>query len=175
MMYYTYLESPLEPLLLVSDGEALTGIFMTNPQYGLPVEQDWIQDSSIAPIPQAKAQLEAYFAGTLQEFDLPLRPRGTPFQEQVWKALLSIPYGTTTSYAELARRIGRPGSVRAVGQANAHNPISIVVPCHRVIGADGSLTGYGGGLDRKSALLFFEAAVKAGGPRPLATLIPHPA
>ena len=111
------------------------------------------------PFGLARQQLEAFFAGELQAFDLPLRLSGTPFQNQVWQGLLTIPYGTTMSYAELAARIGRPGASRAVGAANGRNPIGIIVPCHRVIGANGSLTGYGGGLDRKDWLISHEASV----------------
>ena len=106
---------------------------------------------------ETERQLDRYFEGTLTEFDLPLGPRGTPFQQQVWAALCDIPYGETISYGELARRVGRPGSARAVGAANGSNPISIIIPCHRVIGSDGRLTGYGGGIDRKAWLLDHEA------------------
>lgn len=105
------------------------------------------------------AQLGDYFAGTRREFDLPLAPRGTEFQRAVWAELARIPYGQTISYGELARRLGKPAAVRAVGRANGQNPIPIVLPCHRVIGADGSLTGYGGGLDRKQTLLRLEGAL----------------
>ncbi len=107
----------------------------------------------------ARDQLRAYFAGELRTFELPLRMAGTPYQRLAWNGLLTIPFGATISYAEQARRIGRPGAARAVGSANGRNPISIVVPCHRVIGADGTLTGYGGGLDRKEWLLRHEASV----------------
>jgi O-6-methylguanine DNA methyltransferase len=109
-----------------------------------------------------KRALERYFRGELRSFDLPLAPEGTPFQRRVWRALCRVPYGATVSYGELARRIGRPGASRAVGRANATNPISIVIPCHRVIGADGTLTGYGGGLGRKQRLLELEARGAAG-------------
>jgi methylated-DNA-[protein]-cysteine S-methyltransferase len=108
-----------------------------------------------------REQLEAFFGGELQTFKLPLRMTGTPFQKQVWQGLLEIPYGTTISYATLATQIGRPGASRAVGAANGRNPIGIIVPCHRVIGADGTLTGYGGGLDRKEWLISHEATVVA--------------
>ena len=108
-----------------------------------------------------KTQLDEYFAGDRQEFDLPLAPAGTPFQRQVWEALASIPYGEVTSYAALADRLGRPGSARAVGAANGANPLAIVVPCHRVVGADGTLTGYAGGLDAKRTLLTLEASPPA--------------
>ena len=110
-----------------------------------------------APFREAIAQLEAYFAGALRRFDLPLAPEGTPFQREVWSALTAIPYGETVSYGELARRLGRPAASRAVGAANGQNPIPIVIPCHRVIGADGSLTGFGGGLAIKRRLLDLEA------------------
>jgi methylated-DNA-[protein]-cysteine S-methyltransferase len=106
----------------------------------------------------AAEQLAAYFAGELREFTLPLRPAGTPFQMAVWRALKRVPYGETVSYGELARRLGRPGAARAVGRANALNPLPVIVPCHRVIGADGALTGYAGGLCIKRALLDLEAA-----------------
>jgi methylated-DNA-[protein]-cysteine S-methyltransferase len=109
----------------------------------------------------AAAQLREYFAGERSAFDLPLRARGNAFEQLVWAELARIPYGETASYAEIARRIGRPGAARAVGRANARNPIAIVVPCHRVIGSDGSLTGYAGGLDRKRALLALEADATA--------------
>ena len=111
------------------------------------------------PFREAIAQLNAYFAGKLRRFDLPLAPEGTPFQREVWSALTAIPYGETLSYGELARRLGRPAASRAVGAANGQNPIPIVIPCHRVIGADGSLTGFGGGLAIKRRLLDFEAGV----------------
>jgi methylated-DNA-[protein]-cysteine S-methyltransferase len=108
------------------------------------------------PLREARRQLEEYFAGERREFSLTLEPAGTDFQRRVWQALRGIPYGATMSYGELARRIGNPRAVRAVGLANGANPISIIVPCHRVIGADGSLTGYGGGLERKRFLLALE-------------------
>jgi methylated-DNA-[protein]-cysteine S-methyltransferase len=111
-----------------------------------------------APFPEAEAQLHAYFAGELERFELPLAPRGTAFQQSVWDALVEIPYGSTTTYSELAARIGRPSACRAVGAANGRNPLPVVVPCHRVIGAAGALTGYGGGLRRKRHLLALETA-----------------
>jgi O-6-methylguanine DNA methyltransferase len=104
------------------------------------------------------AQLDAYWSGELKEFDVPLTAAGTPFQRAVWQELMSIPYGATISYSELARRIDRPRAVRAVGRANGANPIAIIIPCHRVVGSNGALTGYGGGLDRKAALLAHEGA-----------------
>jgi methylated-DNA-[protein]-cysteine S-methyltransferase len=148
---YDTLESPLGDLLLVGDGRALTGLYM-----GAAPEPGWECDP--AAFGDAARQLRAYFAGQLREFDLPLAPGGTPFQQKVWAALREIPYGETVTYAELAAAVGREGAARAVGAANGRNPISVVVPCHRVIGAGGALTGYGGGLRRKRLLLDLEAA-----------------
>ncbi|HKP54549.1 MAG TPA: methylated-DNA--[protein]-cysteine S-methyltransferase [Chloroflexia bacterium] len=167
MNSYTHLPSPLGPILLTSDGAGLTGLYMSEYKHGEEVRDDWILGDNAPLLQEAKRQLTAYFDGTLKEFDLPLTMRGTPFQLRVWEELTRIPYGTTISYGELARRVGNPNASRAVGLANGRNPISIIVPCHRVIGSDGKLTGYGGGLPRKSALLSFEAAVLAGGPRRL--------
>jgi methylated-DNA-[protein]-cysteine S-methyltransferase len=111
------------------------------------------------PLDEARRQLEAYFAGELRDFDLPLAPEGSEFQLRVWEQLRAIPYGETISYGELARRVGDPAAARAVGLANGRNPLPVIVPCHRVIGADGSLTGFGGGLERKRRLLELEAGV----------------
>ena len=149
----TLVESPVGPLTLVAEDGVLAGLFMTEhrhaPSLDLPVER--------AGLPAVREQLAAYFSRDLKEFDLPLAVMGTPFQEQVWAALRTIPYGETWSYRELAEAIGRPTAVRAVGLANGRNPVSIVVPCHRVIGAGGDLTGYGGGLAAKQWLLSLEA------------------
>jgi methylated-DNA-[protein]-cysteine S-methyltransferase len=144
----------LGPLLLGGTGDALTAIWLPSGRDRLEPDPDCIE--SAAPFAEAVRQLDAYFAGTLRRFDLPLAPAGTPFQREVWQALREIPYGETVSYGELARRIGRPSAVRAVGAANGQNPLSIVIPCHRVIGSDGRLVGYGGGLPAKSALLELE-------------------
>ena len=166
---YSLLESPLGPLLLTSDGSALTGVFMGDHKHGPEIGEGWVRDENAAPFVKAKHQLTAYFNGTLTAFDLPLSADGTEFQRRVWHALCEIGYAETLSYGELARRIGSPNASRAVGLANGRNPISIIVPCHRVIGANGKLTGYGGGIDRKAALLDFEQAVRANGPHPLQT------
>lgn len=149
--------SPVGPLLLAAGAEGLTHLLFPN-HAGPPPAGD---DSPAAErcLDRAAAQLQEYFAGTRRRFDLPLAATGTDFQRAVWAGLLTIPYGATLSYGELARRIGRPRAVRAVGAANGANPISIVVPCHRVIGADGSLTGFGGGLPAKAALLELEGAL----------------
>ena len=159
--FYTNYESPLGPLLLMSDGTSLTGLHTSNDKHRPAIQLNWIRDESVVPFAQTIAQLRAYFDGALSRFELPLAPQGTEFQMKVWRELCNIPFGETISYAELARRIGRPSASRAVGHSNARNPISIIVPCHRVIGADNSLTGYAGGLDRKRALLALEAE-KAG-------------
>ena len=135
---------------LESDGQALTAVAFDR-RVGDPVGQDPV-------LPNAARQLEEYFAGSRRECTIPLRPQGTAFQLAVWKALLEIPYGETRSYLDIARAIGKPNAVRAVGAANGANPIAIIVPCHRVIGHDGSLTGYGGGLGLKQRLLALEGA-----------------
>ncbi|GAC1501327.1 MAG: methylated-DNA--[protein]-cysteine S-methyltransferase [Steroidobacteraceae bacterium] len=156
MNSFGYLESPIGPLMLTSDGTALTGLFMEPSRRELKTAEGWVEDLTIAPLAAAVQQLNEYFAGARRGFDLPLRFDGTAFQRRVWEELRKIPYGETWSYGQLARRIGNPGASRAVGLANGRNPISILAPCHRVIGADGSLTGYGGGLDRKRWLLAHE-------------------
>jgi methylated-DNA-[protein]-cysteine S-methyltransferase len=155
MNSFSYLDSPIGPLLLTCDGEALTGLYMEVSSRPRDLA-DWIEDPGAEPLPAAVRQLGEYFSGQRREFDLPLRMRGTDFQQRVWRSLTEIRYGETCSYGELAKRIGNPSASRAVGLANGRNPISIVVPCHRVIGADGSLTGYGGGLERKRWLLAHE-------------------
>ena len=153
-MIHATVESPIGPLTLTAREGRLTGLHMGPPrELGLAAPES----PDAPPLPDARAQLEQYFAGALTEFDLPLAPQGTPFQLRVWQELRRIPYGQSVSYGELARRIGRPGAARAVGLANGRNPIAMVVPCHRVIGADGSLTGFGGGIERKRALLELEA------------------
>ena len=159
--WITTFDSPVGPLLLISDGASLTGLHTDNDKHRPAVRPEWVRDHLAGPFGQTIFQLKAYFSGTLTAFDLPLAAEGTEFQKKVWRELCNIPFGETISYGELARRIGRPTASRAVGHCNARNPISIIVPCHRVIGADKSLTGYAGGLDRKRALLALEAK-KAG-------------
>lgn len=153
-MIYDRIESPIGPIVLAGDGEALSFVGLPESRHPLSIPTEWKHDSkAFAP---ARQQFDAYFAGELLEFDLPLAAQGTEFQQRVWKALCTIPYATTISYAELARRVGNPKASRAVGLANGANPLSIIVPCHRVIGANGSLTGYGGGLKAKQHLLDLE-------------------
>lgn len=160
-IWYTQIESPIDRILLTSDGESLTGLHMMEHRHYEVLTDDWKRDDDIKPFAESREQLAAYFAGELSEFDLPLNLLGTEFQQGVWRELQNIPYGLTISYGELANRIGNPNSSRAVGLANGHNPISIIVPCHRVIGANGKLTGYGGGIKRKEWLLAHETKHKA--------------
>ena len=154
-MYYCFLDTPIGELLLAGEDGALSMIGFPKGSMRREPETDWIFNEK--PLADACEQLREYFSGNRQEFDLPLKLDGTEFQISVLKALQEIPYGQTTSYGEIARRIGRPKAVRAVGAANGRNPIPIVVPCHRVIGSTGDLTGFGGGLDTKEALLRLEA------------------
>jgi methylated-DNA-[protein]-cysteine S-methyltransferase len=151
---YGFIDSPLGPLLVQGDGEVVTGLFLSKPDDPWQIDSSW--QKTDAPFRAVRAQLAEYFAGTRREFTVPIRLDGTPFQRQVWRELLRIPFGKTISYAQLAQRIGKPGASRAVGNANSRNPISIIVPCHRVIGADGKLTGYAGGIANKDWLLAWE-------------------
>ena len=154
-MYWTVLDTPIDPLLLVGDETGLRRLHFAphRPPAGLPRD-----DAALAAV---TGQLREYFAGDRLTFDLPLSPAGSPFQLKVWMALRDIPYGRTTTYGELAAEIGQPTASRAVGLANGRNPLAVIVPCHRVIGANGTLTGFGGGLERKRWLLEHERAVRA--------------
>ena len=156
IVLYTRIASPTGPLLLTSDGTHLTGVYFSSSKRPVTPESDWSEHS--APFENVTSQLGEYFEKHRRTFDIPLRPAGTDFQRTVWNALLDIPWGATISYGRLAERIGNPKAVRAVGLANGKNPISIIIPCHRVIGADGTLTGYGGGLANKRLLLELEDA-----------------
>lgn len=153
MTLYRIIDSPIGPLTLAGRGPVLTNLRMVDQTYE-PSRADWVRDDRL--LPDVVDQLDAYFAGDRTDFDLQLDLGGSEFQRRVWKALLTIPYGETRSYGEIAQQIGAAGAARAVGLANGRNPISIIVPCHRVIGAGGSLTGYGGGLDKKRTLLQIE-------------------
>jgi methylated-DNA-[protein]-cysteine S-methyltransferase len=152
---YTYIDSPIGTLLVTRDEDGVTGLDLPRARYPRPIRDDWERDD--AAFDDVRTQLGGYFAGTRQQFDLPLNARGNVFQRAVWQALTEIPYGETTSYGKIAASIGHPDGARAVGVANGQNPLPIIVPCHRVIGADGSLTGYGGGLPAKRWLLDHEA------------------
>ena len=161
MIVHASHRSPIGPLLLVGErdsagGVRLSGIFMEEHRHGPAVDPSWAEDP--AAFREVTCQLDEYFAGSRTSFDLPLAIDGTPFQRRVWAELALIPAGTTVTYGELARRAGRPGAARAVGAAVGRNPVSIVVPCHRVVGSDGALTGYAGGIERKAFLLALEGA-----------------
>ena len=153
---YAIVDSPIDELLLTAEDGALTGLHMSP----FATDPAWHHDPSA--LSDAATQLEEYFAGERTEFSLELAPAGTEFQRRVWGMLREIPYGETTTYGTLANRLGNPRTVRAVGLANGRNPIAVIIPCHRVIGADGSLVGFGGGLDRKRALLDHETEVATG-------------
>ncbi len=157
MLRYATQDSPVGRLMFVGDGQVLNRLHMEDPTERPRIGEGWVRDPDA--FPQAREQLAAYFAGELIHFDLTLDARGTEFQKAVWNALERIPYGKTASYVDVARAVGQPRASRAVGAANARNPIAIVVPCHRVIGASGKLTGYAGGLERKQILLSLEAEV----------------
>lgn len=154
MLYHDALDTPIGPLLLVADGEGL--VYIGLPRGGVAQTAAADARPGKAKLHAVARQLDEYFTGTRRQFEVPLHPSGTPFQLEVWGALLAIPYGETASYADIARRIGRPRAVRAVGAANGANPLSIIVPCHRVIGSHGDLVGYGGGLPAKRWLLAHE-------------------
>jgi methylated-DNA-[protein]-cysteine S-methyltransferase len=151
---YTYMESPVGRLLLAADDTGLKCISFSTGKGARQPEPGWTPDA--APLAGTVRQLQAYFVGELRQFHIKLAPEGSDFQRAVWDALCTIPYGATATYGEIAARIGRPRAVRAVGAANGRNPLPIVIPCHRVIGSDGKLTGYGGGLPIKEALLALE-------------------
>ena len=148
------IQSPVGPLTVAGCDQTVTNLRMEDQTHPPPDRHQWREDPTA--FPDVVDQLHAYFAGELTDFDVPLHFQGTEFQRRVWGALLEIPYGETRSYGEVAQQVGQPGAARAVGMANGHNPIGIIVPCHRVIGASGALTGYGGGLPRKRVLLELE-------------------
>jgi methylated-DNA-[protein]-cysteine S-methyltransferase len=152
---YARIDSPVGKLLLAADAQGLRLVSFERSKRAAPVQPEWREDK--APFAEVIRQLQAYFGGELRAFDLPLAPEGTEFQLRVWNCLRTIPYGETISYAKLAQKLGNPQAVRAVGLANGCNPIPIIVPCHRVIGSDGSLTGFGGGLANKKILLDLES------------------
>ncbi len=153
-MYYAWMDSPVGKLLVAGDQAGLRQVSFANGRGVVQPDAAWRENRR--QVADAIRQLRDYFAGTRRQFDLPLAPEGTPFQIRVWNELQRIPYGETMSYGELARRVGNPNASRAVGLANGANPIAIVIPCHRVIGSNGKLTGYGGGLDTKQWLLALE-------------------
>lgn len=154
MKQYCYCQSPIGKLLLVGTDRVLEALYFSNSQEHVHISEDWLCDEAFFQI--ALTQLAEYFAGTRRDFDLKMAPKGTAFQKSVWQELQKIPFGQTASYGEIAERLGNKKASRAVGMANGKNPIPIIVPCHRVIGKDGSLTGFGGGLEVKRQLLKLE-------------------
>jgi methylated-DNA-[protein]-cysteine S-methyltransferase len=160
MHYYDFYQSPHGQMLVVADGEGLSGVYFDGKKYIAQIDAGWRRDAAHAPLRQATRELAEYFAGEREQFETPLAPAGTPFQRSVWKAIATVAFGATITYGELARRAGYPGSVRAAGAATGRNPITIMVPCHRIVGSGGALTGYAGGLDRKRALLELEAGIR---------------
>ena len=170
---HTRFESPLGPMLATAEDGALTGLYFVGQRYFPEPHDNWREDDDTAPFPALRAQLDEYFAGARREFDLPLAPgggRATAFQKDVWSAIASVPLGYTTTYALLASACGRASAVRAAGAATGRNPISVIIPCHRIVGTDGSLTGYAGGLERKRTMLAFEHATahpNDASPRPI--------
>jgi len=153
---YAEMPSPLGKLMLTAENGSLTGVHFPGQKHDRPRQPDWQRADDSPVLAKARAQLDEYFEGRRKEFDLPLEPHGTPFQIAVWRALLAVPFAVTSTYGTIAAAVRPPSAVRAVGAAIGANPIGIVVPCHRVIGRDGSLTGYAGGLDRKAKLLALE-------------------
>lgn len=158
---YTIFDSPLGPIRVTSNGRAITSIGFPGQKHDVKEAADWQRQDDAPELMAARRQLDEYFAGRRREFDLPLDPQGTPFQQSVWRVLLRVGYGSTSTYRALASRLRNPTASRAVGSAVGRNPVAIVIPCHRIIGADGSLTGYAGGLDRKTKLLALEGVLLA--------------
>lgn len=163
MRYSASYQSPFGDMLIVATSDALVGLYFVGQKYFPRRDDAWQHSRDIAPVRQTMSELDRYFAGERVRFTVPLAPYGSVYQRAIWKAISSVAHGETISYGELARRAGYPGNARAAGAATGQNPIGIIVPCHRIIGANGSLTGYAGGLDKKRALLALEAENMAGG------------
>ena len=159
MHYYDFCDSPHGRMLLVATDEGLSGVYFEGQKYFPQVPTGWHRDERNATLRQAKRELAEYFAGKRERFETPLAPQGTSFQHAVWKAISGVAFGQTITYGELARRAGSPDGVRAAGAATGRNPLTIFVPCHRIVGSNGSLTGYAGGLERKRALLALESRI----------------
>jgi methylated-DNA-[protein]-cysteine S-methyltransferase len=160
MKVFDYYDSPLGRMMLVANDEGLAGVYFVGQKHYRRANGMARSDSNES-LQKAKRQLKEYFSGKRKTFDLPLAPEGSDFQRAVWKTIARVPFGETISYAELARRAGHPGSARAAGAATGRNPIGIIVPCHRIVGADGTLTGYAGGLEKKKKLLALEAGARS--------------
>ena len=166
IVYFDRVPTPLGGMVLASDGDALSGAWFDGQRYQPQIGPAWQRQPDLPVLRRAADELAEYFAGQRVAFDVPLAPVGTPFQHDVWRAIAGVRYGATIAYRDLAARAGRPESIRAAGTATGRNPLSIIVPCHRIVGADGALTGYAGGLARKRALLALEhAAIGAAAPR----------
>jgi len=161
MTRYARFRTPLGPVFATAVDNAITGIYFEGQRHAPAISPEWREDPGHAALAQCTCQVIGYLEGRRDSFDLPLAPAGTPFQQRVWKEIAAIPRGRTLSYSDLARRAGAPGAARAAGAATARNPLSIVVPCHRVVGSGGSLTGYAGGIPRKVRLLELEGARQA--------------
>ena len=169
MRYYDFYDSPHGRMLLVASDDGLTGVYFDGQKYHPQLEAGWRHDARHAPLRHARRELSEYFGGERKRFETALAPEGTPFQRAVWNAISTVAFGKTITYGELAQRAGCSGSARAAGAATGRNPIGIIVPCHRIVGSDGSLTGYAGGLERKRALLALEGATAES---PTADLLP---
>jgi methylated-DNA-[protein]-cysteine S-methyltransferase len=161
MHYYDLYESPHGRMLLVATGTRLCGVYFEGQKYHPGIVPQWRRDRQHGPLQQARHELAEYFGGSRRRFEVAIEAQGTPFQRAVWSAIATVAFGESISYGELARRAGAPGSVRAAGAATGRNPLTIIVPCHRILGCNGSLTGYAGGLERKRALLALEAGIPA--------------
>jgi methylated-DNA-[protein]-cysteine S-methyltransferase len=161
MNCFGFYESPMGRMLIVADEDGLRGLYFVGQKYYRAADREWRRDDDHPVVLKTARQMAEYFAGKRTEFDIPLAPRGTAFQSSVWSAIASVKYGETITYAELARRAGHPGAIRAAGTATGRNPITIIVPCHRIVGSDGSLTGYAGGLERKRALQDLESGARS--------------
>lgn len=156
MTRYARIETPLGTMIAVARNGSIVALDFEDAKYAPAIGEDWIEDRAVPLLRNCAAQLAEYFDGERGRFDLPLAPRGTPFQQRIWQEISRVPFGETITYAELAARAGSPGSARAAGSATGRNPLAIVVPCHRIVGASGALTGYAGGLARKARLLSLE-------------------
>ena len=160
MIRYARFASPLGPMYATAEDDGITHVEFVGAKYAPEESPDWLEDPHAPDLAACGAQLAEYFAGKRTEFDLRVAPRGSEFQQRVWKEIARVPFGETISYAELARRAGAPGQARAAGAATGRNPVSLVIPCHRIVGSDGSLTGYAGGLERKRELLELEGVLQ---------------
>ena len=161
MIKFARIVTPLGTLFATAAGGALTGLYFEGGRHAPAISGAWVEHPAAAPLRECARQVNEYLQGKRQRFDLPLAPEGTEFQRRVWLEIARIPFGETLTYAELARRAGAPGAARAAGAATGRNPLSIIVPCHRVVGTDGSLTGYAGGIERKARLLEIEGVLPA--------------